>query len=145
MLCPSFEILRTTTSEQPAAWEASLHSVGRIESCRAGVGSPLKGRSPNNHCTETARSPGSSPYLILPARRASTFNQSVEIAATHVGCVQSGVFALSDRESRMSRQSYHRPLKSCSMSLDPMGHTGKGCPQKATGGSGGLCLPWDMV
>lgn len=91
-----------------------------------------------------ARSPESFAHLILPARMSSTFNLPVEIAATLVGCVQSGVFALSVGESRMSRQSYHSPLRSCSMSLElsgAVGHTGKGCPQKATGGSGDSIHP----
>lgn len=35
--CIQLKTLSTTTCEQPAVWEASLNSVGRIESCRAGV------------------------------------------------------------------------------------------------------------
>lgn len=44
----------------------------------------------------------------------------------------------------MNGQSYHSTLRSCSMSLelsDSVGHTRKGCPQKATGGSeDSICL-----
>lgn len=74
----------------------------------------------------------------------SIFNQPVEIAATLVGCMQSGVFALSDGGSRMSKWSYHNPLRSCSMSLelsDTVDHAGKGYTQEATGVNGDSIYP----
>lgn len=70
MCCIQLEILSTTPWDQPAAWEVSLRSRGRIEFCRAGVGSPLKGQMPSNRCTKPARCPGS---FFTPNSASSVF------------------------------------------------------------------------